>query len=150
MDVEVTSVYLDELDLPLPGLPARNPEALRRFQEAGHRPIALVGGAKLFGVEEYLTADRIDAAEALRLGIVNQVLEDDFDAAAVDYVRRFAEGPIVAQRYMKENLNRAIGGDLALCLDAEAAAMTRCRSTEDHKEAVAAFVDKRPPTFQGR
>ena len=51
---------------------------------------------------------------------------------------------------MKENLNRAIGGDLATCLDAEAAAMTRCRSTADHKEAVAAFVEKRQPTFQGR
>ena len=108
----------------------------------------LVGSAK--AKELYLTADRIDADEALRLGVVNQVLEGDFDQAAVEYVRRFAEGPIVAQRYMKENLNRAIGGDLGTCLDAEAAAMTRCRSTEDHKEAVAAFVDKRTPTFQGR
>jgi len=36
------------------------------------------------------------------------------------------------------------------CLDAEAAAMSRCRSTDDHKEAVAAFVEKRNPSFTGR
>ena len=108
----------------------------------------LVGSAK--ARELYLTADRIDATEAERLGIVNQVLEGDFDAAAVEYARRFADGPLVAQRYIKENLNRAVGADLLTCLDAEAAAMTRCRSTDDHKEAVAAFVEKRTPTFNGR
>jgi 2-(1,2-epoxy-1,2-dihydrophenyl)acetyl-CoA isomerase len=51
---------------------------------------------------------------------------------------------------MKENLNRALVADLATCLDAEATAMTRCRSTEDHKEAVEAFVAKRTPIFHGR
>jgi 2-(1,2-epoxy-1,2-dihydrophenyl)acetyl-CoA isomerase len=108
----------------------------------------LVGSAK--ARELYLTADRFDADTAQRLGVVNQVLEGDFDQAAIEYTRRFAEGPLVAQRYIKENLNRAETGDLTTCLDAEAAAMTRCRQTEDHKEAVAAFVAKRPPTFSGR
>lgn len=108
----------------------------------------LVGSAK--ARELYLTADRVDADTAQRLGIVNQILDGEFDEAAIDYTRRFAEGPLVAQRYMKENLNRAETSDLLSCLDAEAAAMTRCRNTEDHKEAVAAFVDKRTPTFQGR
>ena len=56
----------------------------------------------------------------------------------------------MAQRYIKENLNRALGADLLECLDAEAVAMSRCRSTEDHKEAVAAFVEKRTPLFNGR
>ena len=98
-----------------------------------------------------MTADRFDALEALSLNVVNKVLEDeDFEAAAVAYVARFAEGPLVAQRYMKENLNRALTSDLLTCLDAEAMAMSRCRSTEDHKEAVAAFVEKRAPVFTGR
>ena len=101
--------------------------------------------------ELYLTADRFDASEALSLNIVNKVLEDeDFESAAVTYAARFAEGPLVAQRYIKENLNRALGSDLLTCLDAEAMAMSRCRSTDDHKEAVAAFVEKRSPLFTGR
>lgn len=108
----------------------------------------LVGSAK--AREFYLTADRFDPATAERLGIVSQILEGDFETAAIEYTRRFAEGPLVAQRYMKENLNRAETGDLMTCLDGEAAAMTRCRQTDDHKEAVEAFVAKRPPTFNGR
>jgi 2-(1,2-epoxy-1,2-dihydrophenyl)acetyl-CoA isomerase len=109
----------------------------------------LVGAAK--ARELYLTADRFDASEALSLNVVNKVFEDeDFEAAAVAYATRFAEGPLVAQRYIKENLNRALGSDLLTCLDAEAMAMSRCRSTDDHKEAVAAFVEKRSPLFTGR
>ena len=108
----------------------------------------LIGSAK--ARELYLTADRFDATAAERLGLVNQIFEDDFESAAIAYASRFADGPLVAQRYIKENLNRAETADLASCLDAEAAAMTRCRSTEDHKEAVAAFIEKRPPVFLGR
>jgi 2-(1,2-epoxy-1,2-dihydrophenyl)acetyl-CoA isomerase len=109
----------------------------------------MLGAAK--ARELYLTADRINAAEAERLGIVNQVLPDDgFDAAAVAYARRFAQGPTVAQRYIKENVNRAIVSDLRTCLDAEAVAMSRLGQTEDHREAARAFVEKRDPVFQGR
>ena len=108
----------------------------------------LVGSAK--ARELYLTADRVDAENAQRLGVLNEILDGDFESAAVDYTRRFADGPIVAQRYIKENLNRAVIADLPTCLDAEAAAMTRCRQTDDHKEAVEAFVAKRPPVFHGR
>ncbi len=108
----------------------------------------LVGAAK--ARELYLTADRVDAATALRLGIVNEVLEGDFEADALAYAARFADGPVVAQRYIKENINRALVADLGTCLDAEAVAMTRCRDTDDHKEAVAAFVEKRTATFRGR
>tara|TARA_B100002051_G_scaffold263083_1_gene286399 strand:- start:1352 stop:2173 length:822 start_codon:yes stop_codon:yes gene_type:complete len=109
----------------------------------------LVGAAK--ARELYLTADRFDATEAMRLQVVNQIFDDaDFETAAISYASRFADGPLVAQRYMKENLNRALSADLLDCLDAEAMAMSRCRTTDDHKEAVAAFVEKRPPSFTGR
>ena len=109
----------------------------------------LVGAAK--ARELYLTADRFDATEAMRLQVVNQIFDDeDFESAAISYVSRFADGPLVAQRYMKENLNRALSADLLACLDAEAMAMSRCRTTDDHKEAVAAFVEKRNPSFTGR
>ena len=109
----------------------------------------LVGAAK--ARELYLTADRFDASQALSLQVVNEVLEvDNFELAAVTYTARFANGPSVAQRYIKENLNRALTADLLTCLDAEAVAMSRCRSTDDHKEAVEAFVAKRAPVFKGR
>ena len=71
-------------------------------------------------------------------------------AAAVAYAKRFAQGPTVAQRYIKENINRAIVADLRTCLDAEAVAMSRTGQTEDHREAARAFVEKRDPLFQGR
>ena len=50
---------------------------------------------------------------------------------------------------MKENLNRAVHGELGECLDMEAAHHIRTGQTDDHREAAKAFVEKRPPTFTG-
>jgi 2-(1,2-epoxy-1,2-dihydrophenyl)acetyl-CoA isomerase len=109
----------------------------------------LVGSAK--ARELYLTSDKVSAEEAARLGIVNRVLPDEgFPDAALDVARGFAAGPRTAYRYMKENLNRALVADLRTCLDGEAAAMVRTGSTDDHREAARAFVEKRPPRFTGR
>jgi 2-(1,2-epoxy-1,2-dihydrophenyl)acetyl-CoA isomerase len=109
----------------------------------------LIGAAK--AKELYLTSDKVSADEAARLGIVNRVLPDDgFAEAALELAKGFARGPRVAYRYMKENLNRALVADLRTCLNAEAVAMTRTGSTEDHREAARAFVEKRSPTFRGR
>jgi 2-(1,2-epoxy-1,2-dihydrophenyl)acetyl-CoA isomerase len=51
---------------------------------------------------------------------------------------------------MKENLNRAMGGEVDECLDLEVTHHVHCAATEDHREAVKAFVEKREPVFQGR
>ena len=51
---------------------------------------------------------------------------------------------------MKENINRAIGGDLGECLDLEATHHVHTGLTEDHRNAVKAFVEKREPEFKGR
>lgn len=108
----------------------------------------LVGPAK--AKELYWTSPRLTAADALALGIVNRVLpDDDFDAAALAWCHRLAEGAPIAQRLMKENLNRAITCDLATALDAEAPNMVRSMTTADHREAAAAFVEKRSPQFRG-
>jgi 2-(1,2-epoxy-1,2-dihydrophenyl)acetyl-CoA isomerase len=108
----------------------------------------LVGTAK--AKELYLTSPRLTAREALALGIVNEVLaDDDFDTQALEWCRRIAAGPPIAMRLMKENLNRALVADLATALDAEAPNMIRSMSTADHREAAAAFVEKRSPTFTG-
>ena len=108
----------------------------------------LVGTAK--AKELYLTSPRLTAREALALGMVNAVLaDDDFETQALEWCRRIAAGPPIAMRLMKENLNRALVADLATALDAEAPNMIRSMSTADHREAAAAFVEKRPPTFTG-
>ncbi|MBC8187242.1 MAG: enoyl-CoA hydratase, partial [Proteobacteria bacterium] len=53
--------------------------------------------------------------------------------------------------YVKENLNRALeGGELGECLDLEATHHVHASFTQDHKNAVQAFVEKRKPVFEGR
>jgi 2-(1,2-epoxy-1,2-dihydrophenyl)acetyl-CoA isomerase len=109
----------------------------------------LVGTAK--ARELYFLADVIDAAEAHRLGIVNKLVDDDaLRDEAMALARRLADGPRVALGYMKKNLLAAETEPFQTVLDLEAEHQSRCAFTEDHKEAVAAFVEKRKPVFQGR
>lgn len=98
--------------------------------------------------ELYMTARRVGAEECLRLGIANRVTT--FDALQEEthaLASQIANGPRTAIRYMKENLNRAITADLRTCLAMEADRMVRVGATADHKEAVRAFMEKRPPQF---
>ena len=108
----------------------------------------LVGPAK--AREIYFTGDRLDARECEQLGIVNRVVPDaELEQAALLLARRIAAGPPIALRYMKENLNRALGESLRTCLDAEAERMVQSATTNDYVEAVRAFQEKRPPVFRG-
>lgn len=108
----------------------------------------LVGEAK--AKELYFRSPRMTAAQALDLGLVNAVLEDeDFETAALNWCTDIAtQAPLALQR-MKENLNLATTVDLATALDAEAENMVFTMATADHREAAAAFVEKRTPTFTG-
>jgi len=109
----------------------------------------LVGTAK--ARELYFTADRLDAQECERLGIVNRVVPDEaLEGEALALARRIASGPPVALRYMKDNLNRALHADLQSCLDVEADRMVTSAQTEDYVEAVRAYTEKRTPVFRGR
>ena len=109
----------------------------------------LVGTAK--ARELYFLSDRIDAKEALRLGVVNWVVPAERLAAeTATLAHRLARGPRVAYRYMKENINRAPAGALEDCLDLEATHHVHTGLTEDHREAARAFVEKREPVFKGR
>lgn len=108
----------------------------------------LVGVAR--AKELYYTSRRVAADEALALGIVNEVVPDsELAARTQELARTLASGPPIALRYMKQNLNRAVGADLRTCLAEEAERMVRCTRTDDHREAVRAFLDKRQPTFTG-
>ncbi len=109
----------------------------------------LVGPAK--ARELYLTAPVLGAAEALALGLVNRVVaEDALQAETRALASSLAQGPRVTLGYIKQNMNLAERAGLAEVMDAEALRHIRCTETEDHREAAAAFVEKRPPVFRGR
>ena len=108
----------------------------------------LVGVAR--AKDLYYTGRRVGAEEGLALGIFNEVVADDERRArAQALAASIAAGPPIALRYMKENLNRAVGADLRSALALEADRTVRCTRTNDHKEAVRAFLGKRKPEFKG-
>ncbi len=110
----------------------------------------LIGAAKTR--ELYFLSEKIDAVEAKRLGLVNQVLPAEaLEADTLALARRLAQGPSIAYRYMKENINRAqSGASVDECLDLEATHHVHTSLTQDHRNAVKAFVEKKPPVFEGR
>ena len=109
----------------------------------------LVGSGK--AKELYFFSERLSAEEARQLGIVNDVFPaDGFEQEVMARARRLAAGPSIAYRYMKENLNRAVSGELGDCMDLEVTHHVHTGFTEDHREAAQAFVDKREPRFHGR
>ena len=109
----------------------------------------LVGPAR--AKEIYYTSRRVSAAECLDLGIVNEVVPDlDLKTRTTELAQSIADGPPIALRYMKENFNRAVFADLSTCLDLEADRLMRCARTQDHLNAIQAFLKKKTPKFEGR
>jgi 2-(1,2-epoxy-1,2-dihydrophenyl)acetyl-CoA isomerase len=109
----------------------------------------LVGTAK--AREMYFLGEVIGAEEAVSLGIVNRLVEDEaLRDEAMGLARRIADGPRVALGYMKKNLLAAETEPFQTVLELEAEHQARCAFTEDHKEAVVAFVEKRRPVFKGQ
>jgi 2-(1,2-epoxy-1,2-dihydrophenyl)acetyl-CoA isomerase len=109
----------------------------------------LVGTGK--ARELYFTAEPIDAAQALALGIANRVVPDaELAAATMDFAKKLARGPRIALAAMKQNFNAAENGSLSELLNLEARRQIETGNTEDHKEAARAFVEKRAPVFRGR
>src|SRR5580700_2552536 len=141
-------------DLRIAGKAARFGTAFARIGFAGDYGgswtlTRLVGTAK--ARELYFLADVIDAEKAAELGLVNRVVEDDaLREETMALARRIADGPRVALGYMKRNLFAAETEDFQTVLDLEAEHQARCAFTEDHKEAVAAFNEKRRPVFKGQ
>ena len=109
----------------------------------------LIGSAK--ARELYYLSERVSAEEALNLGLTNWVCEpEELEEKTLEIALRLANGPSVAYRYMKENLNRAMSGEVDDCLDLEATHHIHCGQTEDHRNAVKAFVEKTEPVFKGK
>jgi 2-(1,2-epoxy-1,2-dihydrophenyl)acetyl-CoA isomerase len=102
-------------------------------------------------MELCFTGDKVPAAEALALGMVNKVVPaDQLMPAARELALRLAKMPTRAIGLTKRLLLRSLGADLDTMLEAEAFAQHTAALTADHREGVQAFFEKRPPQFQGK
>ena len=98
-----------------------------------------------------LFADTLAAPEAERLGLVNRVVPHEaLDAFVDDWARRLAAGPPLALAAIKRQLDDAFTLTMEQALEEEARAQQLSLGTSDAAEAVAAFLQKREPRFEGR
>jgi len=98
-----------------------------------------------------LTGEAIDAQEAYRIGLVNQVVPaGEALAAAKELALKLASKPPVALRAAKDAVNLGYGMDLPAALELENRLFAMCAGTEDKAEGVAAFFEKRPPNWKGK
>jgi enoyl-CoA hydratase/carnithine racemase len=109
----------------------------------------LVGTAR--ARELMFTAEKVDAERCERIGLFNRVVPDDkLQEEAFALAKSMAEGPTLALRYMKDNLDEALLFDFATARDHEAERLVRTAMTADHREAVQAFIEKRKAVFSGK
>ncbi len=98
-----------------------------------------------------LTSERVDAERAYNMGLVNEVVPaEELTRVAFEFTRTLAHGPQVAYAYLKDNLDEALEISHATAIDREADRLLKARTTQDHREAVRAFAEKREPEFKGR
>ncbi len=109
----------------------------------------LIGKAK--ALEWILTGDMVTAQEALRLGLVNQVVaQDQVLKAAKDLARKIASKGMVTITESLRAVEEGLEGSLDAGMAKEAAAFGRVAATEDSREGVKAFLEKRQPQFKDR
>src|SRR5664279_6010336 len=136
--------------------------AASAFVSTGYLRVALSGDygiawllTRLVGTararELMFTAEKVDAARCEAIGLVNRVVADErLQDEAFAFARTLAEGPTLALRYMKDNLDEALAFDFATARDQEAERLVRLTATSDHREAVQAFIEKRKTVFSGK
>jgi 2-(1,2-epoxy-1,2-dihydrophenyl)acetyl-CoA isomerase len=101
--------------------------------------------------ELVFTGSNIDAREAYRIGIVNRVFPpDELLDESIKFAQKLAAGPPAALRQAKRLLNMSTEVSLETMLELEAYAQSLCFQTEDHKEGITAFLERRKPVFKGK
>ncbi|AGZ46272.1 enoyl-CoA hydratase-related protein [Actinoplanes friuliensis] len=110
----------------------------------------IVGRAR--ALELLLLAQPLRAQESMEYGLLTQLVEDDEQVltTAQEFAARLAAGPTVAYAAIKRELSIGTAGSLSDALAAEAQAQAICGATADHQAAVASFVAKERPVFEGR
>lgn len=101
-------------------------------------------------MELAMTGRKVGAEEALRIGLVNQVVEADSLAAAVaEFAGKLATMPTKAIALIKRAINHAWTAELDSQLEYEAMVQATAGMSDDHREGVMAFIEKRKPAFKG-
>ena len=109
----------------------------------------IVGTARAY--ELLYTGEVIDAAEALRIGLVSRVVPpESLLEEAQTLARRIADNPPLAVRRIKEGVRRGLGYDVQALGEYVTSSLAVLFETEDHKEGANAFLEKRQPVFRGR
>lgn len=100
--------------------------------------------------ELMFTGRLVAAAEALEIGLVHTVVSsDDFAAEVATLAERLAAGPPIAHAWTKRAIHRSLGVDMETEFEFEIFAQVQCIQSEDHREGVRAFQEKRRPEFRG-
>jgi enoyl-CoA hydratase len=133
-----------------------------RFADTHVKNMAVVAGdggtvvwplmMSIHKAKEYLLlGDFLVAADAARLGIINYAVPaDEVMPKATELAQRCADGPPWALRWTKTSLNKILRDRLNLTMDTALATEWLTFATEDHREAVQAFSEKRKPRYTGR
>lgn len=110
----------------------------------------LVGYGK--AMEMVLTGKRITAKEAIEIGLVNRVVPmENLKKSAQELATELSRLPVIALKLTKRAMKSGLGaGSIEAAMEYEATLNGICYATEDHKEAVKAFMEKRKPNFVGR
>jgi 2-(1,2-epoxy-1,2-dihydrophenyl)acetyl-CoA isomerase len=138
-------------------LAARSASFIQSFANLGLVPDSggtwilprLVGHARAMGLA--LLGDKLSAEDAERWGLIWKAVDDDRLAAeASELARRLAGGPTKGYGLLKKALNASAGNSLDAQLDLERDLQREAGFSEDYREGVAAFMEKRKPAYKGK
>ena len=101
-------------------------------------------------LEMILSGRNIDAAEAERIGLINRLVDSDLLAAGIEFARGFSGHSLSTSRLARQAVHRGLAGSLEQGFGIEAELSTQAYQTEDAKEGIRAFAEKRQAKFSDR